>query len=98
MGYTLLHGGGTLPHRVGYTLLHSGGTLPHGGYTLLHGGSILPHGVGYTLLHGGGTYHMGGGGTPYTMVGVFYHMGWGILKPNGAKKGGTRRTFHTTVE
>ena len=97
VGYTLLHGGGTLPHRVGYTLLHGGGTLPHGvGYTLLIGGGTLPHGVGYTILHHWGT--LPHGGTPYTMVGVFYHMGWGILKPIGARKSGTRRTFYTTVE
>ena len=63
MGYTLLHGGDTLPHGVGYTLLYDGGTLPHGvEYTLLHGGGTLPHGVGYTLLHYGGTLpHVGGG-------------------------------------
>ena len=49
VGYTLLHGEGTLSHGVGYTLLHGEGTLTHGvGYTLLHGKGTLPHEVGYS--------------------------------------------------
>ena len=50
VGYTLLHGAGTLPHWVEYTLLYDGGTLPHGvEYTLLHGGGTLPHQGGVHL-------------------------------------------------
>ena len=67
-------------------------------------------GTPYSMV--GVFYHMGWGtpysivvvpyyigwGTPYSMVKVPFLMGWGILKLNGAKKKGTLRTFHTTVE